>query len=371
MAKLELQNITKTFKQITALDNVSLTIKDGEFFCLLGSSGAGKSTTINIISGIEKPDSGDILIDEKSILDDYPQNRNIATAFESYALYPHFTVYQNLMFPLEAPLRKKKFSSQERDTRVKEVAEILGIEELLHRYPGELSGGQKQRVALGRTLVRRPKAYMLDEPIAHLDAKLRHRMRSELKKIQQEFGITTLYSTPDQLEALSMGDSIAVLHTGRIEQVGTPDELYYKPVNMYVAKFIGDPPMNMFRAEYKESYAVLENGTSCTIPIPKKDQASLKKKLNGSNGAEGIYIGIRPRDIGVVSNESEKTHINGEVVLLDTLGQVSIVTVKTIIGQIKTKISSDGLPKIHSSVGLAFDVESFYYFYADSTKRIV
>ncbi len=367
MAKLELQNITKRFGDITALDNVSFTIKDGEFFCLLGSSGAGKSTTIGIIAGIEKPENGNIFIDAKSILHDFPQNRNTATAFESYALYPHFTVYQNLVFPLEAPMRKKKYSKEERDKRVKDVATMLGIEELLLRYPRELSGGQKQRVALGRTLVRRPKAYLLDEPIAHLDAKLRHRMRAELKKIQQELGITTLYSTPDQLEALSMGDSIAVLNKGKIEQVGTGDELYYKPLNIYVAQFIGDPPMNMFQAEINGEYAVLENESVCRIPITKKDQSVLNKK---SNGGREVCIGVRPRDIRVTAHNDEKAHVRGEVILLDTLGQVSIITIKTVVGQIKAKISSDHLPELHGPAGLEFVEDRLYFFDKNTTKRI-
>ncbi|MCC7129152.1 MAG: ABC transporter ATP-binding protein, partial [Anaerolineae bacterium] len=179
MAQVELRTITKKYGKVTALDQVSFVIPDGKLFVLLGASGAGKSTTIGVISGIVTHDSGGIFLDGRDISQAFPQNRDIATAFESYSLYPHFTVFQNLLFPLESPERKKQMLKPDREKRVKEVADMLGLGELLKRYPRELSGGQKQRVALGRTLVRRPKAYMLDEPIAHLDAKLRHHMRSE------------------------------------------------------------------------------------------------------------------------------------------------------------------------------------------------
>lgn len=366
MAQVELRTITKKFGKVTALDQVSFAVKDGELFVLLGASGAGKSTTIGIISGIEIPDSGGIFLDGQDITKTFPQNRDIATAFESYALYPHFTVFQNLMFPLESPERKKQMPRQERENRVKEVAEMLGIGELLHRYPRELSGGQKQRVALGRTLVRRPKAYMLDEPISHLDAKLRHRMRSELKKIQTDLGITTLYATPDQLEALSMGDTVAVLNKGVIEQIGTPDEIYYNPVNLYVASFVGDPPMNLFTVDYQGDHAIVECDTPYAVPIRPDDQKMLAEKMGGCQ----LKIGVRPVDIRLTAPEEPRAHTRGEVVLLDTLGQTSIVTVRLKSEEIKAKISSDFLPKLHSTVGLQMDNQRFYYFDAATTRSI-
>ncbi|MEW5818130.1 MAG: ABC transporter ATP-binding protein [Spirochaetota bacterium] len=366
MAKVELQNITKRFGKVTAIENVNLTIQDGEFFCLLGASGAGKSTTINIISGIEKADNGKVLINDRDITAAFPQERDIATAFESYALYPHFTVYRNLMFPLEAPERRRLFSKQSKEMQVIEVAKMLGIEELLHRYPRELSGGQKQRVALGRTLVRRPQAYMLDEPIAHLDAKLRHRMRSELKKIQKDLGITTLYATPDQLEALSMGDTIAVLNKGKLEQIGTHDEIYYQPANLYVATFVGDPPMNIFEVDYKGAYAIVKFDTPYRVPIPEKSRIMLAEKTGGRR----LIIGIRPKDIRLVSPSDPSSHVGGEVIFLDTLGQTSIVTVRNKTNTIKVKINSNELPEMRSTVGLEFDVERFFYFDAETAFRI-
>lgn len=366
MARVELRSITKKFGKVTALDQVSLNIKDGELFVLLGASGAGKSTTIAIISGIETPDSGSVLVDGEDITKTFPQNRDIATAFESYALYPHFTVFQNLIFPLESPGRKRQTTRQEREKRVKEVADLLNIGELLQRYPRELSGGQKQRVALGRTLVRRPKAYMLDEPISHLDAKLRHRMRSEIKKIQTDLGLTTLYATPDQLEALSMGDTVAVLNKGIIEQVGTPDEIYYSPVNLYVASFVGDPPMNVFSVDYRGDHAVVECDTPYTVSIPPADQKMLAEKMGGCR----LKIGIRPVDIRLTAPDDPKTTTCGEVVLLDKLGQTSIVTVRLKNEEIKAKVSSDFLPEQHSTIGLQMDSQRFYYFDAGTTLSI-
>jgi ABC-type sugar transport system ATPase subunit len=366
MAKVILENVTKRFGKVTALDQVDLTIKDGEFFVLLGASGAGKSTTINVISGIEIADEGKVFLDEGEVTRAFPQDRNIATAFESYALYPHFTVYQNLMFPLEAPRRKRTYSKESREERVREVAAMLGIAELLQRYPRELSGGQKQRVALGRTLVRRPKAYLLDEPIAHLDAKLRHRMRAELKKIQREMGITTLYATPDQLEAMAMGDTVAVLHKGKIEQVGTPDEIYYKPSNLYVAEFVGDPPMNILPVDYRGEYAVVECDPPYQIPISNESQRLLTEK----NVEHQLKVGLRPKDIKMVPASDPRAHAQGTVSLIDTLGQTSIVTVVFGKSEIKAKINSNDLPELHSKIGLEYDINSLYFFDATTGIRV-
>ena len=243
---------------------------------------------------------------------------------------------------------------------------MLGVEDLLDRYPRELSGGQKQRVALGRTLVRQPQIYLLDEPIAHLDAKLRHHMRAELKKIQKEFGTTTLYATPDQLEALSMGDTIAVLNKGKVEQVGTSDEIYYHPVNLFVAQFVGEPPINVFKADFHGSHATIECDTPYEVEIPLKAQKMLEKMSENCQ----LMIGVRPRDIQVCPPESAQAHTNGEVVLRDTLGQTSIITVSLKETSIKAKIDSDTLPDLHSRIGLHFDIDQFYYFDASTQLRL-
>jgi multiple sugar transport system ATP-binding protein len=358
MASLELQKITKTFGKKIALEDVSFKCKEGEMFCLLGASGAGKSTTINIISGIIPPDSGKILIGEKDFSGAFPQDRNIATAFENYALYPHMTVRENLLFPLNSPVRKKESSKAEKEERVKNVAEMLGIAELLERLPQELSGGQKQRVALGRTLVRRPNIFLLDEPISHLDAKLRHRMRSELKRIQKEFGITTLYSTPDQLEALSMADTIAVIKEGKIQQIGTPDDVYYKPCNIYVAQFLGDPPMNLFAVDYQGSYAIVDCDSPYKLPISEKDQKMLNEKM----GSCQLIIGVRPRDIKFVNPDDPKALIKGVIKIVETLGQTTIVNVQVESESIKVKTYTETVPAVGSVVGMMYDLDNFYYF---------
>lgn len=362
MASIALRDIWKEYGTVQALQGVEFEMGDGEMFCLLGPSGAGKTTTIRIISGVEQPDRGDILLDGKSIVSLMPRDRNIAVAFESYALYPQLNVYDNLAFPLRAPIRKDKWPKDEVDKRVKEVAEMLNIGELLHRLPRELSGGQKQRVGLGRALVRKPKVYLLDEPIAHLDAKLRHRMRGELKKIQTELGITTLYSTPDQLEALSMADTIAVLNLGKIEQVGTPEELYERPGNVFVAKLVGDPPMNVLSTTLEGGAFVVKGDGNFTIPIAQGAPSSL-----GSQ----VLVGIRPKDIALRPVDAEGTQTTAQVKDLDTLGQTTVVTVMAGSLEMKVKILTYDAPARDSQVGLVFDTSMLHYFDVDTQRRVV
>lgn len=368
MAKLKLININKKFGNITALNNVNLELIEGELFVLFGASGAGKSTIINIISGIKKPDSGKVILDDKDITQFFPQQRDMSIAFENYILYPFMTVFQNLLFPLESPIRKMEYSKREKEERVKEVANMLGIGELLNRYPSELSGGQKQRVALGRTLVREPKVFLLDEPIAHLDAKLRHRMHSELKKIQLKKGITTLYATPDHVEALSMADRICVLNKGNIEQIGTPDDVYNNPMNLYVATFICSPPMNIFDVVYQGNGEYTLGGTSQKVLIRPEDQKLLKMK--GTNSK--LKIGIRPTDIRLTQPviNDKNTHIQGKVVRLETIGQTSIITVETNLIEVKVKISSNWRPELNSTVGLELRNDCFYFFDSTTTLRV-
>jgi multiple sugar transport system ATP-binding protein len=366
MAKVELRSINRRFGDVVALNSVSLTAEDGEFFVLLGASGAGKSTTINIVSGLENPDSGSVFLNDMDVTREFPQDRDVATAFEAYALYPHFTVNQNLLFPLEARRRRSEFTKDQRQERATAIAEMLGIDELLDRFPRELSGGQRQRVALGRTLVRSPQVYLLDEPIAHLDAKLRHRMRAELKKIQRNLGITTIYATPDQLEALSMGDKIAVLNEGVLEQVGPPEELYSRPANLYVARFVGEPPMNILEAGIEGSSAKIHGGTVRSTSIPQ----SVLALLDGGGGRDQVLIGIRPSDIQLCEPGDPESHIAGEVTLRDTLGQISIITVVSGGITIKAKINTDDLPELNSHIGLRFLEDRFHHFDVASHQRV-
>ena len=366
MSKIELVNVKKNYGEVTALDGLTFETKEGELFCLLGPSGAGKSTTLRIISGIDNPDSGDIRIDGQSVVELMPKERDVALAFESYALYPQFTVEQNLLFPLEAPARKKELSDEQRKQRVKEVADLLNIGELLDRFPRELSGGQRQRVGLGRVLVRKPKIYLLDEPIAHLDAKLRHHMRGELKKIQSELGITTIYSTPDQLEALSMADTIALINQGKIEQVGTPDELFDKPENIFVATFVGDPPMNILDTSIENGDVVVDCDVNFQFPMPKDAPKSISKY----NGKDKLKVGIRPKDIKLVDGKAKTKHTSGRVVDLDTLGQVTIVSAAIGCLLVKVKVGTEEAPARDELIHLELDLSNLHFFDAETGQRI-
>src|SRR6056297_2798092 len=248
MADLKLDNVTKVFtdddgSDIVAVDDVSFDIEDGEFLVLVGPSGCGKSTTLRMVAGLETVTSGRISLGGTNLVGRDPQDRDIAMVFQSYALYPHMTVQENMSFGLE---ESTDMADDEIERRVSETAEMMGIGDLLDRKPGELSGGQQQRVALGRAIVREPEVFLMDEPLSNLDAKLRSQMRTELQRLQEDLGTTTIYVTHDQTEAMTMGDRIAILNDGELQQVGTPLECYHEPANVFVAGFIGEPSMNFF-----------------------------------------------------------------------------------------------------------------------------
>ncbi|MEN3027480.1 MAG: ABC transporter ATP-binding protein [Chlorobiota bacterium] len=243
MTQLQLQRVTKRFGETTAVEELSLTVEPGEFLTIVGPSGSGKSTVLRLIAGLEEPTSGDILFDGHSILHLPPHARDVGMVFQNYALYPHLTVFENLAFPL----RLRRWNRAAIANRVQEIAQLLGIAELLERYPRQLSGGQRQRVALGRALVRSPRLFLFDEPLSNVDAQLRSAMRAELVALQRTLGITALYVTHDQTEALSLGNRVAVLSGGRLLQVAPPAELYNRPISVTVARFIGSPPMNLLR----------------------------------------------------------------------------------------------------------------------------
>ncbi|MDZ4159821.1 MAG: ABC transporter ATP-binding protein, partial [Anaerolineaceae bacterium] len=352
MAKIVLNKISKQYKngQIQALRNISIQCEDGKFFCLLGPAGAGKTTTIKLIAGNETVDRGSIFLDDDEVTNLEPKDRDIAVAYETYALYPHLTVRENLRFPLDAPIRKNEYSPEAKNARVVEIANMLGIGELLQRLPRQLSGGQRQRVALGRALVRKPKAYLLDEPIAHLDAKLRHRMRGELKRIQMGLGITTLYTTPDQLEALSLADNLAVINNGAIEQVGTPDEVYNKPVNIFVARFVGDPPMNTLKAVFDGDQLVLAGLLKLKLPT------RLKNLLTSCSNGKDIVVGIRPKDFKLMPESSLDPQFKAIVNQVQVLGETSVVTLSADSLELRAKLATQQAPKRGENVALAFDI---------------
>ncbi len=246
MADVVFDHVTKVFDdQVTAVDDLNLSVGDGEFIILVGPSGCGKTTALRMVAGLEKITSGRVAVGGRIINDVSPRDRDIAMVFQNYALYPHMTVYRNLAFGL----KQRKVPKAEIDRRVREVSELLGLEDLLRRRPAQLSGGQRQRVAMGRALVREPKAFLLDEPLSNLDAKLRVQMRAELKRLHHRLGVTTIYVTHDQVEAMTLGDRIAVLSAGKLQQLGPPQDVYDHPANVFVAGFVGSPPMNLLRAQ--------------------------------------------------------------------------------------------------------------------------
>ena len=305
MSSVHLENININFGSIKALSNLNLEIKDGEFFVLLGPTGAGKTTTLRIISGLDKPDSGKIYFDNEEMNEIQPAFRDTSYVFQQYSLYPHYTVYDNLAFPLRSPLRKS--DKKTIDDRVLQIARLLKIENKLNNKATQLSGGEMQRVSLGRALVREPNIYLMDEPLSSLDAKLREELRVELKKIQSDLNATILYVTHDQIEATTMADRIGVLKEGILTQVGTPQEIYEEPNSIYVANRLGSPKIN-----------ILEN-----------------KQIHNSQNSSASYVGIRPEDIKIDQNGSYDVKIE----TTELLGAETLVSFKsdTIDGTLLTQ----------------------------------
>lgn len=316
MKKLILKDVTKKFGNFVAVDKVNIEIDDQEFIVLVGPSGCGKTTTLRMIAGLEDADEGEIYINRKLVNKLPAKARDIAMVFQSYALYPHMTIYKNMAFGL----KMRKIPKQEIDRQIHETAKILGIENLLDRKPRQLSGGQRQRVALGRAIVRKPEAFLFDEPLSNLDAKLRVQMRTELKLLQKRLKATVVYVTHDQVEAMTMGDRIVIIKDGKIHQIGTPLEVYNKPVNTFVAGFIGSPAMNFLPCRIKENNSKLFIDTGeFQIPL----SGSLEQKVRES-GQRAFTFGVRPEDLYVRhpdSNKKSDSIIVPTVNVVETLGR--------------------------------------------------
>ncbi len=312
MASIRLEHLTKRFGNVVAVDDLNLEIADGEFVALLGPSGCGKTTTLLMIAGIYEPTEGKIYFDDVCVNDVAPKDRYVGLVFQSYALYPHMSVFDNIAFPL----RLNKTPRAEIERRVREVAKLAQIENLLDRRPAQLSGGQQQRVALCRALVKEPEVLLLDEPLSNLDARLRIETRAEIKRLQKELGITTILVTHDQIEALSMADRVAVMHQGVLQQYTTPEELYNRPANLFVASFIGDPPMNLFEVRYRRGGELeLPGGRALRLPEP------LARRLEARRLEEGatLTLGLRPEDVELSETETPEG-FPAEVYLAETLG---------------------------------------------------
>ncbi|WP_415379454.1 ABC transporter ATP-binding protein [Halosimplex sp. TS25] len=320
MGDLEIEKLQKVFHDdggdIVAVDDFDVDVEDGELIVLVGPSGCGKSTTLRCVAGLESPTSGRIVLDGEDVTDRRPKERDMAMVFQSYALYPHMTSRENMAFGLKMTT---DLSKAEIDERIDETAEMLGIRDLLNKKPDALSGGQQQRVALGRAIVREPEVFLMDEPLSNLDAKLRTQMRTELQALQQELGVTTLYVTHDQTEAMTMSDRIAVLDDGTLQQIGTPLECYHEPANRFVGGFIGSPSMNFFEVELDESGEVptlVHDGFTYEV-----DEA-VHADIRGHG--DRFTLGIRPEDIEVVAAE-EHNAVSTTVEVTEPLGEVTYV----------------------------------------------
>lgn len=322
MADVKLVALKKKFGDVVAVDDMNLEIKDEEFFVLLGPTGAGKTTTLRLISGLEKPDNGEIFLDNTKVNDFSPAVRDVALVFQYYTLYPHYTVRQNLEFPLKSSIRKT--ARADIDRIIDEVSKILHIEHLLDRKTVNLSGGEMQRVAIGRAIVRRPRVFLMDEPLSNLDAKLREEMRAELARLHIELGSTFFYVTHDQVEAMSMGDRIGVLDEGVMKQVGTPDEIYNHPKNIFVAKFVGSPAINLFESEITGKKLVIgrrERAMECSL-------TDLQCKLVGIAKSKDVFLGIRPEDIIVSKEKKEINSFECSVYFKQSMGVEDILNLK-------------------------------------------
>ena len=365
MATLELRNVNKTYGKglPDTLKNIELKINDGEFLILVGPSGCGKSTLMNCIAGLESISGGSILVDDADISGMSPKDRDIAMVFQSYALYPTMNVRDNIAFGLKI----RKMSTAAIDEVVARVAKLLQIEHLLTRKPGQLSGGQQQRVAMGRALARRPKIYLFDEPLSNLDAKLRVEMRTEMKLMHQRLKTTTVYVTHDQIEAMTLGDKVAVMKDGIIQQFGTPKQIYNDPANLFVASFIGSPPMNFIplRLQRQEGrlLALLDSGQArCELPLGVRDEGLEDRD---------VIIGIRAEQIVLAGHEPNGLPtLRAEVQVVEPTGPDTLVFVNLNGSKVCCRLAPDDAPQVGESLNLQFDPAKVLLFDANTGERL-
>ena len=369
MAQITFSNVWKIYNEggkeneVQAVKNLNLACADGEFLSLLGPSGCGKTSSLRMVAGLEKVSKGEIRIGDKVVNTLHPSQRDIAMVFETYALYQHLTIYENIAFPL----RVRNMSEDEIKRRIGRAVDILNISDLLDRMPTHLSDGQKQRVSIGRAIVREPSAFLMDEPISHLDAMLRSRMRREIKHLQGELGITTMYVTHDQLEATAMADRIAVMNLGELQQVGTPKEIFESPANVFVADFVGEPPMNFLDMEIENSPDGLHL-TMAGLGVRVVNEARVRALLELDTPS--IKLGVRPLHVEIGARQTNGA-APAEVYFLETLDEFNIVSVKLGDSRILVETDPDFRPAINDTVWIAFPEERLNLFDVQTGRNIM
>jgi ABC-type sugar transport system ATPase subunit len=355
--EIVLEKLTKEFDQFVAVDGLDLRIDDGEFVALLGPSGCGKTTTLLTIAGIYRPTSGRVLFGGREVNRLLPRERNLGMVFQSYALYPHMSAYENLVFPL----RLTKVPEKDRRERANRIAGMMDISELMDRKPGQLSGGQQQRVALGRALIKEPDALLFDEPLSNLDARLRLTMRTEIKRLQAELSITSIFVTHDQVEAMTMADRIAIINRGKLESYASPDDTYDRPKTRFVAGFVGNPPMNFLDVEVeRRNGSFLARRPGLEVPI------SPERGEKAAEHGGTMVMGIRPEDIAV-GDEG----VQGEVIDVEPLGRESLVIVEVEGAQVHALTPASAPAKMGDHIALSFDPEKVQFFDPDSGESLL
>lgn len=357
MVRVVLKGVSKAYGEVSAIDNVNLVIEDKEFITILGPSGGGKTTLLRLVAGLEMPDKGEIYFGDKLVNEITARDRNISMVFQSYALFPHMTVRDNIGFPLTIRNTPKDGVNK----RVQEVAGLLGISHLLDRKPKQLSGGEQQRVALGRAIIRNPEVFLMDEPLSSVDASMRIAMRTELKKLQKTLGTTLIYVTHDQTEAMTMADKIAVIRNGRLVQIDSPDLIYNSPRDAWVASFIGNPPMNLIPATYANTGKVQLDGVQASMAAPKSKSLTAGAKL---------HIGVRPEDIEVSRQQNDSKSFQAEVYLLESLGDSTIVDVKLGNSIVKVREKPGFKAQVGDKVFIKFNESKVAIFDAQSGAAI-
>ena len=360
--RVVLDKLTKQFGQVAAVDALDLSIDSGEFVAFLGPSGCGKTTTLLMVAGIYRPSSGAIVFGERRVDHLLPKDRGIGMVFQSYALYPHMTVAENIGFPLEL---RGGLSRGERDKRIKDAAERVQVGQLLQRRPAQLSGGQQQRVALARALVKQPSVLLLDEPLSNLDARLRHEVRGEIKRLQKDLGITSIFVTHDQVEALTMADRVALMRDGKLQAYGTPEELYERPRNLFVAEFVGTPPMNFLRASlFRRAGALRAVADEIDLELTPAHAARLQ-----TDGADrNVTLGVRPEDLELVP--PDQGNLNGEVYVAEPMGREQVVDVRFGESGLRVLAPATFSGQIGARVGIRISTDRLHVFEPTTGDRL-